>query len=297
MDININNSATNITQVTVDGNTDIQKVNVNGTDVWFKAPTALEVVQALAADPAGSSTSKSFTADKKFLRYHGQQQDNTSTLSLSDNVSISGLTAPITTSPYITLVGITNGTDSNGGALLSQYYTPSGGSETGATENSAVTYSGTAKWMTVRTSYVNKSMSDITNYKIKYTGASNDRPILRTQLILPNKWNVSKVSSGGAGSITLAAGEILIVHIGTDGGGACDSYISEHYVGNVVSPGSNSIILQNQAWWYFTNGIGIYTNTTTSGKVISWTQPPSKDCFDWDNAANVRVMKLTQQGI
>jgi len=258
MDININNSATNITQVTVDGNTDIQKVNVNGTDVWFKAPTALEVVQALAADPAGSSTSKSFTADKKFLRYHGQQQDNTSTLSLSDNVSISGLTAPITTSPYITLVGITNGTDSNGGALLSQYYTPSGGSETGATENSAVTYSGTAKWMTVRTSYVNKSMSDITNYKIKYTGASNDRPILR-------------------GSITLAAGEILIVHIGSDGGGACDSYISEHYVGNVVSRGSNSIILQNQAWWYFTNSIGIYTNTTTSGKVISWTQPPSKN--------------------
>ena len=252
---------------------------------------------ALVADSAGSSTSRTFTADKKFLRYHGQQQNNTSTLSLSDNVSISGLSAPITTSPYVTLVGITNGTDGNGGALLSQYYTPSGGSETGASENSAVTYSGTyAQWMTVRTSYVNKSMSDITNYRITYTGARDDQPILRTQLVLPNKWNAATVSSGGAGSITLAPGEILIVHIGTSSG-TCNSSISEHYVGNVVSPGSNSIILQNQAWWYFTNGIGIYTNTTTSGKVISWTQPPSKDCFDWDNAANVRVMKLTQQGI
>jgi hypothetical protein len=283
MNININNTATDITQVTVDGNTDIQTVNVDGTDVWFKAPTALEVVQALAVDPAGSSTSRSFTADKKFLRYHGQQQDNTSTLSLSDDVSISGLSAPITTSPYVTLVGMTNGTDTNGGGLLSQYYTPSGGSETGATENSAVTYSGSNAWMSIRTSYVNKSMSDITNYRITYTGASNDQPILRTQLVLPNKWNATTISSTGAGSHSLGSGEIIII---CNMYGYYDNYLAANYVGNTVTPGSNSIILQNEAWWYYNNSIGIYVNNNTTSKTISWT-----------NSGTTRVMKLTQQGI
>ncbi len=295
MDININGTTTAINEVNFDGNSDIQKVNVDGVDVWFKAPTAQEVAQALADDAPSSSggMNKDYRQDTSFLRYHGQQQDNESTLSLSDGISISGLSAPITTSPYVTLIGITDGTDQNGGSLGSQFYTPTGGSETGATENAAVTYTGWYKWLTVRTSYVNKSLADLSNYRVTYQGAADDRPILRTQLVLPNKWNASTVSSTW-GSTTLAAGEILIVHIGSS---FCDGYVANHYAGNIVTPGNNSAILENQAYWYYPNSIGIYANTTSSSQSISWAEPALTYCGGDVVSANVRVMKLTQQGI
>jgi len=197
MNINLNGTDTNINEVNFDGNSDIQKVNVDGVDVWFKAPTALEVAQALAADAPTSSggLNKDYRQDTSFLRFHGHQQDNESTLSLTDDINTSGLSAPITTSPYVTLIGITNGTDQNGGSLGNQYYTATGGSEAGATENTAVSYTGWYSWMTMRTSYVNTSLADLSSYRVEYQGAADDRPILRTQLILPNKWNASTVSN------------------------------------------------------------------------------------------------------
>jgi hypothetical protein len=262
---------------------------------------ALNVTMALAEDPAGTTTSTGASPDTKLLRYHNFQQNNTGTLSLSDDVSISGLPTTITNSAHVTLVGITNGSDSNGGALLSHYYTPSVGSETSAVMNTAQTYTGTGSWMSVRTSYVSKSLADITNYKIQYTGAQNDHPILRTQLVLPAKWVASKVSASGSDSTSLAPGEILIVHTGSNHDN-CDSFFPTHHVSAVVSPGDNSIILQNQSYWYFTNSIGIYANATDSNQTISWTQPDVTTCYsavaeaDISLSANVRVMKLTQQG-
>jgi len=284
MNINIDSVATDITQVTVDGNTDIQKINVDGTDVWFKAPTALEVVTALVADVSLSSTNRNWTTDQTFLKFHPMTQDNWSTKNLTDTVSTTGLTAPITTSPYVTLIGITSGTEGSSGTFGSQFYTPTGGSETGATENTEVNYTANYGMMRIRTSYVNTSLSDLDSYKIQQAGSGNDWPQKPVTMILPNKWNATKVSADGAGSYSLGSGEIIII---TNLDSGPDSYDSANYVGTTVTPGSNSVVLQNEWWWYKNGSIGIYANTTSSSKTISWT----------DTGAYVRVMKLTQQGI
>lgn len=289
MDINFNGSLTDITAVNFDGNTDITYINLNGTVVWTKAASAVDVLTALVADTGGiNSDSRTYTVQTDMLKVNNIIQNSSGQANYTaSGLDFSTYSSPFQNGPSTTVVAIHTGCHASIASTLftGMEYTPTGGSSTAMTMDTEIGWAADHGNMKVRTATVDHSIGDIEAYK--YTrgsvsdGASGGKDY---SLILPNQWEATTVSADGAGSISLGSGEILLIanlDIGPD------SYDGGNDVSNTVTEGSNSMVLESAWWWYQNGSLGIYANTTESSQTISWT----------DTGYYVRVIKLTQTGI
>lgn len=285
MDINFNGTATGITTVDFNGNSDIIYVNLNGTVVWTKAPTVLEVVQALVDDAGGwTSIDRNATRTDDYIKLHAFVQDNTSYRDLTNTPDFSSLTGALASSPYVSNMMITYGDDGSGGEIGQAFW--NGGN---VNTNTEVKYTGRGQWLSLATAHINDSLSNVTSYGYNCRGAGNDAPIGYINLILPNKWTASLVGTG-AGSTTLASGEILVVFNNVT---SYDSANQNYSTENTVTHGNNSVVYRHQHHWYRNNSIGIFANATSSDQSISWVKPTVGE----GQTAYTRVAKFTMTGI
>lgn len=291
-DINFNGTTTNINTVSFNGNSDINFVNLNGSIVWTKAPTALQVAQALVADTGITSTNRHYTRTDTYAKMHGFGEQTGATTKTHDT-NFSALTGAMASSPYVTAIAITNGTDTSGGNIGQFSYVPVGGSSTNVSTSTEVAYS-SGTWLSAACAQINTSLPNVDSYSFAVSSVANNAPIEYISMILPNKWTAELVDTG-SGSTTLASGEILVVH---NGAGGPDDYYSGWDTQNTVTRGSNSVVYRHQHWWYLNNSIGIFANNTASSQSISWVQPdPAYIGEGAPTGCTTRVLKLKQVGI
>jgi hypothetical protein len=262
VDININSSATNITQVTVDGNTDIQTVNVDGTDVWFKAPTALEVAQGfytsfntwIRGDAGNTSVApgnRSEYSNTTSFRYVDSHTLTFSGYSISE-------TSPLDSSPNNTAVFIQYGSDNpadisalkvNGVSITETDFD----NET----NGAIALGHTTT-----------ALESITSTGATFSGSTGNTSDHVHSMVLAGKWDVTDLGdSGTSSSSVMQPGDIII---GT-GYASGDGYASTQ-MPNAWMAGP-SLVLERQRWWYEKAICGIWCNKTSGNITATWTAP------------------------
>jgi len=278
--INIDGTATDIIDVNVDG-TNVDYLNLDGTVLWQKNPTTAEISTALSDATAINYTSRTTAVSSTYINspqmtYDGDSGSTTKTHTLS----LGSEDGWIKNSDSITLVGVGSCSDIHGGNISSMRYV-SGGSTIYPTMDSQVEYEADYQSLRVRTAAVSgKNLADITSWTMVHSREGNDDLVKAHQLILPNRWEASKVSGSSSGSHSLGVNQIIIFssHRNYDGyTTACD-------VNNTVTAGSNTRLVRTVDWWYKCISVGIYVNNTSSNQTISW------------SGDKMRVIKLTQTG-
>jgi hypothetical protein len=282
MNININSSSTDITQVTVDGNTDIQTVNVDGTDVWFKAPTALESVQGLydnwntwirgewgdASSSIGSSRSEGKnSAGDRYVGCH------TETFS-SYTPSLTGV-GSLGFSPTTTTVFIQYGHDS--GTTITT--TKVNGSSTTAGDSIYSTLASVKLASTTST-----KIGDVTSTEAYFCGSTDNKPSYSHSMLLPGQWSATDVGDSETSSATvLQPGDILITPLFGNG----DGNYSDRYPSQWVS--GPTLVMEKFGWWYRHVTVGVWVNKTSSNVTATWTSK--------NTGYNCNIVRLRHTGI
>tara|TARA_R110000822_G_scaffold248084_1_gene375841 strand:+ start:408 stop:1220 length:813 start_codon:yes stop_codon:yes gene_type:complete len=257
MNINLNGSVVDITEVNFNGSAAVDEVHLNGTMVWQKAPSAQAIAQGLytsfnswikgdagnvSAAP-GSRIEYSNTTDFRNIGTH------TETFS-GYNISES---SPLDSSPNNTAVFIQYGSDS-GGNITTLKVNGSGITETDSVNSTAGT---------VSVGHTSVALESISNIGATFAGTTGNTSDFVHSMVLPGKWDVTSVSSGA----TLIPGDILI--FAGQGGG--DSYDASWNPSSWMSGPTN--VLSRQRWWYSRALCGIWVNKTASNITASFTAP------------------------
>jgi hypothetical protein len=257
MDINFNGSATNITEVSFNGSTDVTTIDLNGTVVWQKYPSAQEIAAGfytsfntwikgdagnVSAAPGGRSE-YSNTTDFRYTATHTQTFSGY-------NISES---APLDLSTNQTAVFIQYGSDA-GADINTLKVNGSGITETDSVNSTAGS---------VAVGHTSVALESISSTGATFVGTTGNTSDFVHSMVLPGKWDVTSVSS----SATLIPGDILI--FAGQGGG--DSYDAASMPNAWMS--GPTLVFERQRWWYSRAICGIWCNKTASNVTASFTAP------------------------
>ena len=257
MNINFNGSATDITEVSFNGSTDVTAIDLNGTVVWQKYPSAQAIAAGLytsfntwirgdagsvSAAPGGRSE-YSNTTDFRYTATHTQ---TFSGYSISES-------APLDLSSNQTAVFIQYGSDA-GADINTLKVNGSGITETDSVNSTAGS---------VAVGHTSVALESISSTGATFVGTTGNTSDFVHSMVLPGKWDVTSVSS----SATLIPGDILI--FAGQGGG--DSYDAASMPNAWMS--GPTLVFERQRWWYSRAICGIWCNKTASNVSASFTAP------------------------
>ena len=257
MNINFNGSATNITEVSFNGSTDVDEINLNGTVVWTKAPTAQEVAAGLytsfntwirgdAGSVSAAPGNRSEYSNATDFRNVASHTETFSGYSISES-------SPLDSSTNNTAVFIQYGSDI--GADISALKV----NGSSITETDSVNSSPGS----VAVGHTSVALESITSLGATFEGSTGNTSDFVHSMVLPGKWDVTSVTS----SATLIPGDILI--FAGQGGG--DSYDGNTMPSAWLS--GPTLVFERQRWWYARAVCGIWCNKTASNVTASFTAP------------------------
>tara|TARA_Y100000310_G_scaffold147264_1_gene146539 strand:- start:789 stop:1637 length:849 start_codon:yes stop_codon:yes gene_type:complete len=265
IDININGTLTAIEEVSFNGDTDIQTINVDGTDVWVKPPTALEVASGLydsysswikgiksggTVDTNGSPTSRTYSSSGACAAWRntGDHAETFGSYSISES-------PPLDSSPNNTAVFMQYGQDFNGSIDSLKV---NGDSITTADGE----YSDDGS---VAVGYTDTGFESITSTGANFIGFDYNNGSYVGAMILPGKWDITSISSPQ----TMAPGDIWVSATNTtsDRDGHYPTYDPDYW--NSTPP----LVFQQQLYWYKNAQLGIWCNNTSSDISVSWSRP------------------------
>ena len=257
MDINFNGSATSITEVSFNGSTDVTAIDLNGTVVWQKFPSAQAIAEGLYTSfntwirgDAGSVTAapggRSEYSNTTDFRYTATHTETFSGYSISES-------APLDLSTNQTAVFIQYGSDA--GADINTLKV----NGTGITETDSVN----STEGSVAVGHTSVALESISSTGATFVGTTGNTSDFVHSMVLPGQWDVTSVSS----SATLIPGDILI--FAGQGGG--DSYDAASMPNAWMS--GPTLVFERQRWWYQRAICGIWCNKTASNVTASFTAP------------------------
>ena len=289
--INIDGVLTLIQTVDFDGDTDITSINLDGTEVWVKAPTALQVASGLytsfnswikgdasstGSDPTAAPGNRSEYSNSAGYRevgthYHygdsgAGHYDKFSGYSISED-------SPLDSSPNNTAVFIQYGNDPISPDITGLEVNDSSITKADGSSNNTCS---------VAVGYTDTALESIASLGATFEGGTYNAASHIHSMVLPGKWDVTLISSDQSASATIDSGDIFIW------GGQPpeqDYYGADRMPDNwgSLSGGESlsdhvSLVFERQRWWYTQAILGIWVNKTSSSVSASWHGP----CGDGD---------------
>jgi len=259
MDINFNGIVTAIEEVDFNGDTDIQTINVDGEDVWTKAPSALQVASGLytsfntwikgnLASPSDAPGVRSSYTNAAGWRNTSTHTETFSGYSISES-------PPLDLSPNNTAVFMQFGIDLSADINSLEV---NGSSITRADAE-------IDDWGSVAVGYTTTALESITSLGATFEGTTANRASFVTSMVLPGKWDTEVITS----SQTMLPGDIFIF-VGSSSG-STDSYAATWMPSYWLS--SPTLVLERQMWWYSRCICGIWCNNTSEDITATWTVP------------------------